>query len=115
MRYAICTLLIVATCLTIVGYPTAIASEASPKTSPIEPGAHLIVFNLGADGVERTVLVDPVVVSVGGHPFLKGVVTDKFPIVTVVSPGTTAMIPVSGVGYMQLLKQTQAAKTSLTE
>ena len=63
----------------------------------------LIVFDLGADGIERTVLVDASITDIGGKRFLGGVVTDKYPDFWVVMPGKPAYIALDRIAYIQVL------------
>lgn len=89
-------------------YRYAMAHE--PKASPYDnlhglgKGACLVVLDLGADGVERTVLMDTSITEIGGKRFLAGTVTDKFTEIAVVFPGKPAYVALDRIAYIQILE-----------
>ncbi|WP_143549216.1 hypothetical protein [Rhodopirellula bahusiensis] len=63
----------------------------------------LVVLDLGADGIERTVLRDASLTGIGEKPFLGGVVTDKYPEFPVIMPGEKAYVALDRIVYVQVL------------
>jgi hypothetical protein len=97
--------------LAITTYRLAFADDAAPRKADnitrFTDLPCLVVFDLGSDGVDRTVLVDASITDIGGKRFLGGIVTDKFPDFRVAIPGKPAYVALDRIAYIQILDDPQ--------
>lgn len=103
------TLALITLCLT--GFTTIQYALADDGDSPnqvtmdgFSDRPSLVTFDPGgADGVERTVLVNATIVDISGKQFLRGTVTDKHQEINVVFPGKVAYVAFDSIAYIQHL------------
>lgn len=106
--YTLAFVAVILTALTTYRYAMADDGDASGQVTVIMNGLGnrpaLVAFELGGgDGVDRTVLVNSTIVEIGGKRFLGGTVTDKYPEINVVFPGTVAYVALDRIAYIQYL------------
>ena len=101
--------LTVVTLIALITYRYALAADGNPDHGTVimkglGDRPSLVAFDIGgANGVERTALVNSTIVEIGGRRFLGGTVTDKYPEIKVVSPGTVAYVALDRIAYIQYL------------